>query len=161
MNKPAALKVVVAIAWVQLVMGAIAFAVAVSCVMGPAEHGFWLGLQDGVARGLSSARDARSFGAEQFGEATAHVVISLIFPLGVQYCIRARKRGGLIAFLAVGIVVALGQRSIPLLTIIALVAACRKSVSEYLGGREKRPNQPSEPTAMSVTPPAAQEPRQP
>jgi hypothetical protein len=29
------------------------------------------------------------------------------------------------------------------------------------GGWKKRPNQSPEPTAMSVTPPAAQEPRQP
>jgi hypothetical protein len=160
MKTPASLKIVAGIARLQIALAALVFVGAVSCLLAPASQGFWLGFQDSIAKGISSARDARSFEAEQFGEATAHVVITLIFPIGVLSCIKKRRRRALICFLVVGIVVGLGQRSIPLLTIIALVAACQKSVADYFVA-SKRPNQAPEPTAMSVTPPAAQEPRQP
>jgi len=47
---------------------------------------------------------------------------------------------------------------------IAFMAAFLRmvvTIDAQIGAKEKRPNQTPEPTAMSVTPPAAQEPRQP
>jgi hypothetical protein len=146
MKRPAALNFVVGIARLQIALAVLAFVGAVSCLLAPAAQGFWLGFQDAVARGLSSASDAKSFGAEQFGEATAHVTITLIFPIGALSCVTRKRRRALIAFLAVGIVISLGQRTLPLLTIIALISACQRSVADYFSA-SREPNQSLQPNA--------------
>jgi hypothetical protein len=91
MQKPTALKVVVIVVWLQVAQVIFAFIAAVSCVVIPAREGFWLGFQNAAARGLSSAQDVRSFGPEQFGEATAHLVLAAVFPIGALSCIKNRK----------------------------------------------------------------------
>ncbi|GAB5560849.1 MAG: hypothetical protein SynsKO_24960 [Synoicihabitans sp.] len=141
MQKPISIKLIIVITWLKIAQALFVFAVIISCHVAPANEGFWLGLQNAAARSLTSAEDAQSIGAEEFGEATAMVTFMMLFPIGILASIRKRKKGGLYGFLVAGTIVAFGQGAFPLLYIIALIATFRSSAKDYLQPAETPQNE--------------------
>jgi len=108
-------------------------ATAISCIVSPADEGFWLGAQEVIATRMSSAEDLQSFGEEQLGEITAILVMSSFSPVASLISIWRRNHNALLVCLGIGIFVGMSFGAIPVLNIIVvIVVASKKSIKEYV-----------------------------
>ena len=132
MNTPLSVRWIRWLAFAELCF-AVLFAIGIVLAAGfPSDHGFFRGFEEAIAKSAGHARSLEEFGPEQAGQATFQLVLAFVFPALVLTFLRQRRRTGLIVTLAISIVLALGQKQLPLLAVVQLVLSLTGSAARFL-----------------------------
>ena len=121
MNTPLSVRWIRWLAFAELCF-AVLFAIGIVLAAGfPSDHGFFRGFEEAIAKSAGHARSLEEFGPEQAGHATFQLVLAFVFPALVLTFLRQRS-----------IVLALGQKQLPLLAVVQLVLSLTGSAARFL-----------------------------